>query len=488
MSKKMFNNDLEIFNYINGLNSRGIYIYLENDTLKYRSMLALKQNELKELKLYKKQLIEFLKLRKENTVPLSPLQLAYMIGQTENYILNKVNAHYYIEYTKDNIDIKRLEDALNSLIIKNEALRLIILSSGEGLILNKVPRYNIKSYSIKKDSDRYRIRENLSKKRYSYDSWPMFTFQVGKSDNQNDVLHFSFDCSILDAWSAGALIKKLFDLYKGKSIKTSSITYKSYLKLSESYKKEDNIEKLLKKADEYWTKKAKENIEPPKLIDNSKLKYLKKSDFSRKRFILSEDVTNSLIKFSKDFKIMLSALMIALYMNALSKISKNKNFAVNMTMFGKLPVANNVGDLIGEFTNIGLIINEYKSESFLDYIKKIQKQILKLIEYRAYDGSNIIKKSIDNNLKNNIGFPVVVTCMLSEEYKDVTNGFKEIYSISQTPQVYLDHHIRKIDSKIVLSFDYIDELINDNLIEKMIENYRELLNKILIIRENINEK
>lgn len=118
-----------------------------------------------------------------------------------------------------------------------------------------------------------------------------------------------------------------------------------------------------------------------------------------------------------------------------------------------------------------------KINLFLESIKEIQKQIFKLLEFRIYDGVNIIKKVYDKN-HDSTGFPVVVTCMIGEIYKSKQSGFLETYSLSQTPQVIVDHHIRIIDERIKISFDYIEELFEENYIKKIIQKYVEIIENI----------
>ncbi len=162
------------------------------------------------------------------------------------------------------------------------------------------------------------------------------------------------------------------------------------------------------------------------------------------------------------------------YLETLSKVSSEKNLTINITMFGKLPLDKHADETLGEFTNVGLI--EYKDESinFIDTVIKTQYQIFKLLEFREYEGINILNKA----KRLNLFFPAVMTCMIGENYKSTLNGFREIYSLSQTPQVTIDHHVRIIDGEMRISFDYIEELFNQKYINNIIEIYVNRVNDI----------
>ena len=163
-------------------------------------------------------------------------------------------------------------------------------------------------------------------------------------------------------------------------------------------------------------------------------------------------------------------------MKVLSDLTDTDELAITTTLFGKLPVVKNIDELLGEFTNIGLV--SYKdNKNILDSVKVTQKQIFKLLEYRCLDGINIINKIRQENEKNK-SFPIVVTCMIGEDYSSCKNGFREICSLSGTPQVYLDHHIRIIDGRIVITFDYVDELLYEEDINWIVDNYINLVSEI----------
>lgn len=86
---------------------------------------------------------------------------------------------------------------------------------------------------------------------YTPQTWPMFHFEVGKAEKGNDVLHISFDCLILDAWSAKKLISELFKLYSGERLKFPEFTFKDYLEQAVNYDYKQE-----KQAESYWKEKS----------------------------------------------------------------------------------------------------------------------------------------------------------------------------------------------------------------------------------------
>lgn len=482
MKLKESSTDLELFDYINELRRRGMFLFVENKKLKYRIKKELYNEDLiNEIKVNKDDLLNYLLKEQKNTLELSSLQLAYMAGQTEGKLLNKVNAHYYIEFEKQNLDIVNLERNINLLIKKNDVLRLVLLSEGKGVILEKVPEYKVLQYKYKTQEERYEMRKTLSNMIYSTETWPMFNFVVGKRnirENKNDVLHISFDCSILDAWSAGKMIYQLFALYEGEKVSFSNISYREYVRNLKEYKELEFNKKLLIDAERYWDSKIMELPGTPDLRTRVEVENLEEYEFKRKEYCFSKDKTDDIISYSKQERVTLSAVLITIYMKVLSELTNIDELTITTTLFGKLPVEKNIDELLGEFTNIGLLSYKGKHKSILDSIKETQKQIFKLLEYRCLEGIDIINKiRLQENRKNKL-FPIVVTCMIGENYSSCKNGFREIYSLSQTPQVCLDHHIRTIDGKIVITFDYIDELLYEEDIDWIVKRYIDIVSEI----------
>lgn len=69
--------------------------------------------------------------------------------------------------------------------------------------------------------------------------------------------------------------------------------------------------------------------------------------------------------------------------------------------------------------------------------------------------------------------------MLGVDYQSIYKGFAEVYCISQTPQVILDHHIREIDGCLAISFDYVVELFSDSQIHRLLEEYKLMLEGLI---------
>lgn len=127
MSKYIFNNDAEILEFLEQLREKSIQIWAEGEKIRYRSKNGqLAPEILGTLKMAKGQILDFLRMVEKNVIPLTAIQTAYVVGQTAGCELGNVNAHYYIEYTIESLNVERLEQMINLVISKNDVLRLIV--------------------------------------------------------------------------------------------------------------------------------------------------------------------------------------------------------------------------------------------------------------------------------------------------------------------------------------------------------------------------
>ena len=138
-------------------------------------------------------------------------------------------------------------------------------------------------------------------------------------------------------------------------------------------------------------------------------------------------------------------------------------------------------DILGEFTNNAVISYQEKTDSLLDAIRATQEQMWRLVQYRKFEGSNILKMLSSGRAGKAI-MPVVFTCMLEGNVSKVTKkrySFKEEYAISQTPQVVLDHHVRDDLGYLKISWDYIIDIFDKQYITDIFGAYVNNIKKFM---------
>jgi len=415
MSKYIFNNDTDILEFLEQLRENGIQIWGEGEKIRYRSKnRQLAPETLRILKMAKGQILDFFRMIEKNVIPLTSIQTAYVVGQTAGCELGNINAHYYIEYTIESLDVERLEQMINLVISKNDALRLIVTHEGKASFLDNVPYYSVPVYSLYDGNDREQKRLERSHHRYNYYKWPMFHFCVGKTSGKTSVLHVDFDCIILDAWSAKLLLNEIFSLYYGKDVKFPRISFMNYMRLK--------TDKGDLEAEEYWKEKVKNMPSFPKLNYQKKFAEVQNVRFDRIECDFSFIETQRLYQKIKNYHFTPAAVISTIFMKTLAQYSETPGLSINVTLFNRQLLHEDVNGILGEFTNNAVISYQEKTDSLLDAIRATQEQMWRLVQYRKFEGSNILKMLSSGRAGKAI-MPVVFTCMLEGNVSTVVYIF-----------------------------------------------------------------
>ena len=468
MSEERFKNDVEILEFLEQLKERGIQIWKEDEKIRYRVRNStLDPDILDILKRTKRQILSYFAMIARNTVPLTSIQAAYVVGQKNGCELGNINAHYYIEYKVQALDTKRLEQAINLVIAKNDALRMIVTHQEKASFLDNVPYYSIQVYDVDCEQDKMRMRLERSHHRYNYYKWPMFHFCVGKTRKKEEILHVDFDCIILDAWSAKLMLDEIFRLYSGKNIKFPEFSFKEYMRLR-TY--ETNQE-----AEEYWKKQAQNMPKYPKLNFQKEFKELQEIKFDRVEYAFTLKETQRLYEKIKTYRFTPAAVISTIFMKTLAQYSEAPAVAVNVTLFNRQPLHEEVNQILGEFTNTAVISYRRGIDSILDTIRMTQNQMWKLVQYRDFDGTDILKMLSEGEPGKAV-MPIVFTCMVDGNnslMEETKSPFREEFAISQTPQVVLDHHVRDDLGYLKVSWDYVTEMLDRREIMEIFDTYVE---------------
>lgn len=464
--------------------AKGITLYSEDGALRFKAEKGAMTDEIRqELKQEKQLILDYLHEQEEknkhqeeyiknNAYPLTPIQKAYLLGRSNDYDLGGTSAHYYAEFIWDDVDYVKLEKAVNTMIDSHDILQSVVLEDGRQMILESVPMYKV-AYRKVSEAEFKTLRADWKEKIYQVGKWPMFDVFVSELQDGSKVVHFSFDCMLLDGWSANMMIKQIYELYKDRSIDIPDYSFCQYVCEKDDWQKDKDY---VIAAKEYWNKHASNLAPAPSLPYKVQFNQVKQPHFGRLRYELSKEQTMKLNKHLRNYLTTASAVVCTAYMRALSLAGGSENFSLNLTVYNRLPLNNEVKKLLGDFTNVTVVEYERdKKGSFLEEMQQVKTGILEAVEHRTYNGLEILKEMSKNDPFKAV-LPVVFTSELfgsldEEDTSEIFDEAKELFAISQTPQVSLDHQALVRDGKLVLIWDYVEELFEPEVINEMFNKY-----------------
>ena len=180
-----------------------------------------------------------------------------------------------------------------------------------------------------------------------------------------------------------------------------------------------------------------------------------------------------------------SAVMTA-YAYVLERWSRNKKFSINMTVLNRLPLHENIGRVIGDFTSVDIVdVDMSKNESFIDYGKQVNKTLFENLDHRLFSGVEVIRELSRKKGGDYAFMPIVFTSAIGLINNDMTNLKGDLsYGISQTPQVFIDCQVMDGVFGLQVNWDVRKGVFEETVIDDMFSIFEKLLNDLSVSKEN----
>lgn len=430
--------------------------------------------------------------------PLTNVQHAYWLGRSGIFELGEVSVHIYTEYEKFDLNLDLLEKALNKLIIRHEALRLILPGDGKQRILREVPYYSIKRTNLiestEKEIEKWMAskRLSLSHEIFPSDSWPLFSVEALLLPQNKIRLYLSFDALILDGWSVNNLVlewKQYYDRIED-TLAPLELSFRDYVLTLNKIKDTQ----IYQRDKEYWLSRMEDFPLAPSLpILTTTQNH--KQQFSRCTSKIPKHLWDECQNHLKRKGLSPTAFIAAVFCEILATFSGSDHFALNLTLFDRIPLHPQINDIAGDFTSIVLLEVNRKGlllDSFVKRIEALQKQLWQDLDHHLYSGIEFLRELSKHYKDLPMGslMPVVLTSILGvkENGSDIEQFLgKEVFGISQTPQVWLDYKAYETNGDLVIEWDFVKHLFPDNFVEKMHDSYVSLLEKLMLKTSLWNE-
>ena len=413
---------------------------------------------------------------------LNDIQQAYLLGRGPDMILGNTSCFAYTEIESKQIDIGRLEKAWNQLIKRHDMLHCVINEDFTQKVLETTPDYMLNETDIsdlsEKEADVYLLkrREELSTTVLDPSQWPMIFIEAFHLANGKKRIMIYIDMLICDASSIYILLNDLKVFYDTPKLALAplEIGFRDYIKYEDEYKQSTEFNKSL----DYWKARLETLPNGPELPLAVLPESIEKPKFSRRHFRLSAEKWNVVQDRAKSLRITPTVMMLSLFSRVLSFWSNSPHFCVNLTLFNRMPVHEQINSVVGDFTSlIPLEVNAKSEKSLQTLFKEIQKQLFKDIEYKEVSGVRVLREL--RSLGEEHIMPVVFTSTLGLKGLDTSWLGQQVYSISQTPQVWLDNQVSEVNGDLVINWDCIDALFEEGMLDDMFEAYTGLIESLV---------
>jgi len=420
--------------------------------------------------------------------PLTDMQYAFWVGRSGVLELGAVANHGYYEIEGQDLDLERLNHALQVLIDRHDMLRAIVLPDGQQQVLKTVPPYQMPVFDLRgKDENQVRaalqdIRDRLSHQVVPADQWPLFEFCATRLDQDKVRLHISYDLQVFDAWSLFRLFDEWAQLYAqpDATLPPLEVTFRDYVLAEQALQ---NTE-LYQRSQAYWLNRLGALPPAPDLPLAKHPKELKKHRSKRYEDGLAPTDWQQLKQRSAQVGLTPSGVLLAAFAEILTAWSKQPQFTINLALFNRLPLHPQVNHLLGDFTSVTLLAVDHSvPASFRDRAVRLQKQLWQDLEHRYFSGVRVVRELARQQGSAPSAMPIVFTSTLGfrslgQETLTFSHFGERVYGISQASQAWMDVQVWEEKEELTFNWDVVEELFPDGLIDAMFEAYGRLLKQL----------
>jgi len=426
--------------------------------------------------------------------PLNDVQQAYWVGRGDLFELGNVSSHTYLELDLTGLDVERFARALRRVIDRHDMLRAVIASDGSQRILAQVPAYEVRVLDLAGVASEERerrldeVRQEMSHQVLPADRWPLFEVRASRLGDGRLRLHVSVDVLITDAWSSQILYRDLARYYADPEAELPhlELSFRDYV-LAEIELRESE---LYRRSLSYWKRRVETLPPGPELPLARRPGTLEHPRFTRRRGTLDSERWQAIKARAAAAGLTPSGVLLAAFAEVLALWSKSPRFTLNLTLFNRLPLHPHVEELVGDFTSVTLLeVDAGGGHDFVDRARTVQDRLWEDLDHRYAGGIRVLRELARiRGRSSGALMPVVFTSTLGQTSRSVRPRrppaaeevrSEVVYSVSQTPQVWLDHQVvERVDGGLGYHWDAVEELFPPDLVDDLLTTYRGLLDDL----------
>jgi len=418
--------------------------------------------------------------------PLSEMQRSYLLGVLFQNQGKAVSANSYFEIDYTRIDLGKFEEAINALIRRHHMLRSVVVDNKVQQVLQDVPLYKLEGKDIRK-YDVSRQRDILESTRFELSHmvnepthWPNFSVRYTRYGEDVVRIHVSFDLIVADTWSANIIVHDLFLLYMGQAnrLQELELSFRDFVLFNEQRRTSEEF----KRAQEYWLQKIPTMLDAPKLPMAKQVNELSSVRFVRRKAEIAPALWRRLQNRVKKIGMTQNSLLVTVFANALRRASLNKSFTLNLTEYNRPGLHPQENWLVGNFTSTLLLESEHQpGMTLVDQIGETCSRILEGKDHGLFSGIEVMRE-LTKQRGGLASMPIVFTSALGimedEHLFDDSNlelSGSTVFAVTQTPQILFDHQLHTRNGALILVWDTMDEVFDDQMLDGMFADYCEQL-------------
>jgi amino acid adenylation domain-containing protein len=412
---------------------------------------------------------------------LTDLQQAYVAGQNTAFELGGIPTTFYIELDIGTISGLRIALAWQQLVAAHDMLRASVRRDGLQQIAREPPAVVIAEDDLSglaQEAIGERLRQ--TRERMVHREQPLcfsgapFDLALSRLSGGMGLLHIALDFTMIDLGSGMLLFEQLQRLLADPlAVPVAPVlSFRDYVLATRA--RAQSAEAARARA--YWDGRLDTLPEAPQLST------LVLPEGSRPRFVhkmhrVTPDLWNAFRANARRAGVTPASALMSAYSEVLALWSRSRHFTLNVTLFARRNLHPEIGAIVGDFTDVVLLEVDARAGAFKDRAKALQQRLWNDLDHAEWSGVRVIGDLMQRRKAGRRALmPVVFTCAIGME----DTGFdssglwrigEALFSLSEAPQIGLDHQAIESDGALFLNWDFVEALYPEGMIDAMFEAY-----------------
>ena len=422
----------------------------------------------------------------DGRIALTPMQASYYYGCQDHFSMGGVSSHVYREI-EGVFDAVRLEAALSAVVERHGMLRTRFADDATQVEDGPAERSPVRiavadlrdlSPSAQQAA-RDRTRAEMAHQVLPADKAPLIDVRLSIFGDAEMILHVSHDGLIIDGGSAFLF----FDDWRQAYVEPDGQGLRGALGVSFF----DHVRALAasqlapeyRRARNYWLGQLEAIPPHPQLPLAGNPETIGRPVSVRHEFRIEPERWSALKAQAVHRALTPTAALAAAYAEVLSLWGAGDRFTLNVTLANRLPAHDDIDRVIGNFTDCLLLPIEIDAGAdFGARAAAVQTRLREGLDHRQFSGLDVMRelgRRAGAGQAAPMPFTFNSTLGAFPDGSAIAAWGNEVYSVSQTPQVWLNAFALESDGALVIQMDSVDALFPEGLINALTEAYERLL-------------